>query len=218
MLVDELVVSHRPDLLESFIRHRSDCVVQSFDFLTAAVSIARAAHVSPPDIVVVDAVWLHLAELLHRILEVSGCADARIVIASSHLDEVFKAQSAHRGFTWQLDLAQPSDLIVRQLCELSAEAPRQDILQWNSIPLPAMVSSSSDTARDLIDREILDLVSVGMQDADIADVVHASTQTVKNRISAMLERSGYRNRTQLAWMRSNDAVAEAMIRGLAQRV
>jgi len=78
-----------------------------------------------------------------------------------------------------------------------------------------MSHSGVETARDAIDREILDLVSVGMQDADIANVVHASTQTVKNRISAMLERSGYRNRTQLAWAHSNEVLADAMVRSLA---
>ena len=58
------------------------------------------------------------------------------------------------------------------------------------------------------------LICVGMQDVDIANVVHLSTQTVKNRISAMLERSGLRNRTQLAWMQANQAVGDAVSRSL----
>ncbi|NCZ68458.1 MAG: DNA-binding response regulator [Acidimicrobiia bacterium] len=47
--------------------------------------------------------------------------------------------------------------------------------------------------------------------------MHLSTQTVKNRISAMLERSGLRNRTQLAWMQSNQAVGDAVSRSLRHR-
>ena len=53
-----------------------------------------------------------------------------------------------------------------------------------------------------------------MQDNDNAHIVHISPQTVKNRISAMLERSGLRNRTQLAWLHHNHEVADAVRRSL----
>jgi DNA-binding CsgD family transcriptional regulator len=80
-----------------------------------------------------------------------------------------------------------------------------------------MANDLSHTPHDDFDRQILGLVCVGMQDADIACVVHLSTQTVKNRISAMLDRSGLRNRTQLAWMQANQSMGDAMSRTIGHR-
>ena len=49
-----------------------------------------------------------------------------------------------------------------------------------------------------IDREIAVLISRGMTDRDIAETVHFSLQTVKNRVSKILTQVGAANRTQLA--------------------
>lgn len=51
---------------------------------------------------------------------------------------------------------------------------------------------------DVIDREIVRLISRGYADREIAEWVYLSPQTVRNRVSRLLERSGARNRTQLA--------------------
>lgn len=215
VLIDRLVDNERPNLRDAIARHRPGCLIEVFDFLSAPVSIAEVSRHGTPDLVVVDAVWLHLSPLLDRIMSLAECQSAVVVVASRHVDDVFKVQAEHRGFEHFLDLTQASDPLVERLFAVSkASTPAPTPHLWNSVPLAAMSHSGVETARDAIDREILDLVSVGMQDADIANVVHASTQTVKNRISAMLERSGYRNRTQLAWMHSNQVLADAMVRSL----
>lgn len=51
---------------------------------------------------------------------------------------------------------------------------------------------------DRIDREIVRLISRGYADREIADCVFLSPQTIRNRVSRLLERSGARNRTHLA--------------------
>lgn len=219
VLIDRLVDNDRPDLRTALAQHRTNCRVELFDYLPAPTSITQAIKHLRPQVMVVDTVWLHLTRLLDRIMDLANCRSATVVVASRIVDEVFKFQIAHRGFAHHLDLSLPADLLVERLCTIVPDAnPPSAPLTWNTVPNPATTERGGETARDAIDREILDLVSVGMQDADIANVVHASTQTVKNRISAMLDRSGYRNRTQLAWMHSNDALAEAMVRGLSQRI
>jgi len=216
LLIDRLVDNDRPDLRSALARHQPECRIEVFEFLSAAVSFTDATKHLRPDLVVVDAVWLHLSTLLDRIMNLADCQSATVVVATRLVDDVFKVQAEHRGFPHHLDLTQATDLLITRLCAISSDTTSPPTPQlWNSVPLPAMIEGSVGTARDDIDREILDLVSVGMQDADIANVVHASTQTVKNRISAMLERSGYRNRTQLAWMHSNEVLADAMVRSLA---
>lgn len=52
------------------------------------------------------------------------------------------------------------------------------------------------------DREILECLCQGMSDKEIAAHVYLSSQTVRNRISAILHRCGKQNRTQLALMYS----------------
>jgi DNA-binding NarL/FixJ family response regulator len=215
VLIDQLITSDRPDLQRAAQRKHPDVKFDSFDFLSAARSIGAALDRAWPDVVVVDRVWLHLSSLLHRILTSGGHTLPRVVIASRHVDEVFRVQVAHRGFTDYIDLDDPAEDLVVQLCEIHAGTTRHtDDKLWASVPLPSVVDDLDKTPRDDLDREILSLICVGMQDVDIANVVHLSTQTVKNRISAMLERSGLRNRTQLAWMQANQAVGDAVSRSL----
>lgn len=51
---------------------------------------------------------------------------------------------------------------------------------------------------DHIDREIVRLIARGYADREISHCIFLSAQTVRNRVSRLLERSGARNRTHLA--------------------
>jgi DNA-binding NarL/FixJ family response regulator len=51
---------------------------------------------------------------------------------------------------------------------------------------------------DETDRQILRLLADGMSDKQIAESVFLSVQTVRNRVSRLLNRFGKENRTQLA--------------------
>lgn len=54
--------------------------------------------------------------------------------------------------------------------------------------------------RDEVDEDIVRLITAGLSNNEIAEHVFLSVQTVRNRISRMLEASGARNRTHLAAM------------------
>lgn len=54
--------------------------------------------------------------------------------------------------------------------------------------------------RDDTDGDIIRLITAGLSNIEIAERVHLSVQTVRNRISRLLETSGARNRTHLAAM------------------
>lgn len=218
MLIDQLVIDERPDLIEALEHLEPRCVVAPFEYLAAAVSIADAINDARPDLIVIDAVWLHLSALFQRILQINKCWPTPVLVASTSVDDVFRVQVAHRSFAGHVDLQLPIERLVTLLCDVAhRDVATAETHLWTTVPLPAVIDDISDTATDHYDREILDLVSVGMQDADIAAVIHLSPQTVKNRISAMLERSGLRNRTQLAWMHTNSAVGDAVTRSLKRR-
>jgi len=65
------------------------------------------------------------------------------------------------------------------------------------------LNDSVHSRLSLLDRtemEIAQLISTGMTDKEIASTIHLGSQTVKNRVSAILTKVGAANRTQLAVM------------------
>lgn len=181
-------------------------------------SAEQVVDCSKFDLVLVDRQWLHLAPLLMGFLQQDvcrpqNCREARIVIAAKGVDRILRIQALHRGFHDCLELEQSPESLsngVKAMMNPDSNAGGDTLLA--SVPQPPMVHNPAEIPRDEIDRTILELVTVGMQDADIATVVYTSTQTVKNRIHAMLSRSGLRNRTQLASSFCNQTIIETVIR------
>lgn len=68
-----------------------------------------------------------------------------------------------------------------------------------SFPLTGNVPSMIPY-RDQIDKDIVRLISYGFSNEEIADSIFLSLQTVRNRISRLLQTSGARNRTHLSTM------------------
>ena len=80
-----------------------------------------------------------------------------------------------------------------------------------------MASDLSTITRDDLNIGIIELIHIGLADREIGEVVHLSTQTIRNRVSAMLEKSGLGNRTQMAWMYSNQLLTRRMTQNLRMR-
>ena len=215
LLIDQLVIDQRLDVLNLAGSAMPGASIDVFDFLTAPVSLAQSLAARRPDVVIVHRVWLHAAYLLKRLLDDGSGNQPRIVVASPNHDRVLQLQLAHHHVKRSIDLTLSTERLELQLIEAGDPdcQPNHDQL-LDTVPLPPLVSHLSETASDSLDHEILSLVCVGMRDAAIAEAVHASSQTVKNRISMMLMRSGLRNRTQLAVMYSNYVVADSMIGAL----
>ena len=62
-----------------------------------------------------------------------------------------------------------------------------------------------DPSLDATDRRIIELVAHGLTNRTIAEHLHLSHQTVRNRITRIFDVTGVSNRTQLAvaWLRLN---------------
>lgn len=214
IVLDRLVVSSAPGLVPSIGRAVPGVRLAVFDPFAAPVSLGRVLADACPTVIVVDRMWLHLSPLLMRLVARSGCDDVRIVLAVVGVDRVVRVQSAHCGLFDVVDLDDDLHDVAVRLARLRSGTSRlADEGAWSTVPDPDAAPRADALAADDLDREILDLVCVGMRDADIAEVVHASLQSVKNRISTMLRRAGLRNRTQLAWIYANDAIASAVARG-----
>lgn len=98
------------------------------------------------------------------------------------------------GFAGCIDLKWPARDVVREIDVVrlghTATSETTEACPW--------VSSAGPLCHDDIDRRIAAYITMGMSDRDIGAKVFLSSQTVRNRVSRMLERSQLRNRTQLA--------------------
>lgn len=99
-----------------------------------------------------------------------------------------------RGFVGCIDFKWPAcDLIreiksIRQGSSFTCEASQSSL----------MANAPESLCHDDIDRRIVAFITMGLSDREIGAKVYLSSQTVRNRVSRMLERSHVQNRTQLA--------------------
>jgi DNA-binding NarL/FixJ family response regulator len=122
------------------------------------------------------------------------------VIGSQVVNDVTKIQAVYRGFFDVVDVSQPPERAAKQIVRIhrGASSLDDDVL-WSRVPRPTLVGDVVPEPRNQTDADILELLCIGMRDADIAAALFLSVQTVKNRVSAMLDRTGANNRTQLAF-------------------
>lgn len=118
-------------------------------------------------------------------------------------------QVAQAGMDDVIDMSTPADRLLDILkSSISGQHGIEEHPIWRSIRAPKDVHEIASPYRDFIDREIVSMISAGLTDDEISKGVYLSCQTVRNRISRMLERSGARNRTQLATLYVRDQYNE----------
>ena len=88
---------------------------------------------------------------------------------------------------------------------------------WNSVSRPVRFEDLQVTPRDSTDDEILRLIAIGLSDLEIAEAVYMSAQTIRNRVSQMLIRSGLSNRTQMGWVYTNQNLLNRVMLGVERR-
>lgn len=100
------------------------------------------------------------------------------------------------GFLEVVDLKRPCLEIVQRLSTLD-QRERRDPPGDECTYVDGRTSIGGLCIDDL-DRRIIAFLVMGMMDREIAGKIHLSPQTVRNRVSRMLERAYVSNRTQLA--------------------
>jgi DNA-binding NarL/FixJ family response regulator len=153
-----------------------------------------------PDVVVVGPSWLVVSTLLSRCLILGDCPDAVCVIGTAVSSDALRIQASRRGFVGIVDLGLSTFDVVEQIRVVTrSESQLREDRRFASIGGFVPVHDMSNVTTDDTDLEIIELLSVGLSDREIALGVHLSLQAVRNRVSSMLERSGCVNRTQLGW-------------------
>ncbi len=211
LLVDQLVADQQSSLLAPNSLPEGWQVEVFNPFLTPPDLVAVFRDFKP-DALVVDEVWLIIAPLLVQLLRVGGCDTAIRIIGTSRVGNVIKLQAAHHGFTDVVEYTEDTGRFVKDLSDSATGRSRllQDPL-WRLVSRPVHLGDVSELIDNETDRDIVELIRIGMPDNDIAECLFLSPQTVRNRVSSMLQRSGLTNRTQMAWAYTNQTLALRMM-------
>lgn len=212
IVVDLPVSRAAPGLAELAVGSHSSPSYGIFDeHVSRGRLVATVARIRP-ELVVVDPSWLPISALLRRALDEGGCPATRCVLGSSGVSDALKIRAVRHGFVDIVDIEQPADRVVDHVREIFDGRTRlEGDRLWGHVtrlpPAPDVAAAPADS----LDREIADLLAIGLSDREIAEGVHLSLQAVRNRVSAMLERSGCANRTQLGWLHSSRQWVERLM-------
>ena len=128
-----------------------------------------------------------------RILSAEGIAPHRRVLHAQILTNHFVTWALNQGFDTIVNTVQHRGKVAQVLRDaFTSSESTVDATQ----PLPSGVI----TYRDMFDELIVNFISIGYSNAEIADRLNFSLQTIRNRISRLLEESGAHNRAHLAAM------------------
>lgn len=215
IIVDSLVDRAVPGLAALVRSGGLDSEFHIFDSDFSPSRILVTIALCRPDVVIVDQSWLDVAPLLERALELSGFSPS-CGLGATDTSDALKIRASRRGFVDIVDLGRPIGEVFEHIRQIrdGGSRLREDRL-WVSVERLSPATNFAEVTSDSIDREIVELLSVGLSDREIASGVHLSLQAVRNRVSGMLERSGCLNRTQMGWLFSTHRLVDRMTEGLA---
>ena len=165
------------------------------------------------DLVLVDRSILNLATTWAIALDRLGANPPPIALVQHEPSVALHVLAAHSGAVGVIDPLQDWDSITGALHRAMAQPPTEDDDHriWTEVERPLTGHDAAIEMRDDMDRDIVDLVSLGLADREVAAAVHLAEQTVRNRLSRILEHSGLKNRTQLAMRRRSQLEADTIV-------
>lgn len=125
-----------------------------------------------------------------------GCG---VVVVSRRVSDLVLADSARAGANTVVSMNQSIEQLERQINSASR-------MEWSLDPVSVsyadarLLANGGDLLLDAdeVDLAILRRLTLGLTDQQISDEIYIAVQSVKNRISRMLDRYQKNNRTQLA--------------------
>ena len=165
------------------------------------------------DLVLVDRSILNFATTWTIALDRLGANVPPIALVQHEPSVALHVLAAHSGAVGVIDPLKDWGTITDAL-RRAVDQPRvddDDHRIWTEVERPLTHHDAALEIRDDMDRDIVDLVSLGLADREVAAAVHLAEQTVRNRISRILEQSGLKNRTQLAARRRSQLEADTIV-------
>ena len=212
ILVDSLVAARRPDLVAE---SSSGTRIRVFDAYSNPWELRVLFEWSRPDVIMVDPAMIVVSFLLLEIVRGAECRADRVVVGADVITDVMKVQAMRGGFFDLVDTSRPIEEVRLRLEAVHfGRSNLADDRLWAAVAKPTAIGNLVLVPNDAIDVEILELVALGLMNDDIASVVHVAPQTVRNRMSGMLQRSRMSNRTEMAFTYLGQTMTMRMVQGM----
>jgi DNA-binding CsgD family transcriptional regulator len=164
------------------------------------------------DLMLVDRHNLLLASTWNSALSHLGAEPPALLVVQDAPSTALRVMAAHAGARGVLDPLAEWSTITDDLNAVLLDRVSGifDHPIWDDIESPLDPFALEVDIKDDTDRDIVDLVTLGLSDREVAAGVHLAEQTVRNRLSRILESSGLKNRTQLAVARRRHLESAAL--------
>jgi DNA-binding NarL/FixJ family response regulator len=196
-----LIADDHPMMRESlgFILEKQDDICVIGEAADGAEAVAKTSELHP-DVILMDLQMPKMDGLEAMSIVREGHSRTYIIVLTTYPGDARAARALALGATAYLLKSAPSCLILEAI--RAAAAGRSVIDSKVAQEIARYRGVESLSAREI---GVLELVRKGMRNAQIAEVLDISEETVKSRIKSVLAKLGTRDRTQ--------AVTVAMRRG-----
>jgi DNA-binding NarL/FixJ family response regulator len=194
--------------LKSVIESRSDSIEVAgvaYDG-KRAVELVRSLH---PDVALLDIRMPVMDGVEATSIIRRDCPGTQVVILTTYDDEVYVHEALSKGAVgYLLKETQPSNLIMCIMAVkegsvmISAAVARKLVKRLGSLPASGPTEGSAAWLDDLTKREkeVLLLLSTGLNNKDIAEKLFIEEQTVRNHVSMIYSKIGVHDRIELMLM------------------
>lgn len=195
-----LLVEHRPLIRAGVVALLAQSAesVQVIGEIDGSDSVVAAYRLLQPDVMVIDAALPDAVTMTGQVREHDPAA-AVVVIGESGVADTRLRDMVRAGARAVVLLDVDADALARTI----RAAAHGDALMTDEV-LHGLsdVAAPPDHIATLTAREqqVRDLVSRGLPDKQIADLLHISVKTVEKHVGSALRKTGARNRTELAGM------------------
>lgn len=164
------------------------------------------------DVMLIDRDNLALTSTWLTALAHLGADLPPVLVVQHDAPLALRVMAAHAGAVGVLDPLHDWDAISAALDHAIRNHENSDLNHqiWTEVERPGNPFTITIDIRNDLDRDIVDLVSLGLPDREVAAAVHLAEQTVRNRLCRILEHSGLKNRTELAMTRRRQLEASSM--------
>lgn len=166
--------------------------------VTSGEELSTLVNAGGVDLVFVGSRAAHVFDAARTNITVEARSGVRFALGTTHQNNEILRLAADLGFDGVVDMHQDRVAIHQQLRNLMLMSG-----EWSILPTTPSPEQMFFASRDPVDRQIVERVTLGMTDKQIADDINLAPQTVRNRLSKMMTDAGLNNRTHLAtyWLR-----------------
>ena len=166
--------------------------------VTSAEELSTLVNAGGVDVVFTGSRAAHVFAAARPNITVEARTGVRFALGTTHQNNEILRMAADLGFDGVVDMHQDRVAIHQQLRNLMLMSG-----EWSILPTTPSPEQMFFASRDAVDRQIVERVTLGMTDKQIADDINLAPQTVRNRLSKMMTDAGLNNRTHLAtyWLR-----------------